>query len=113
MISTAVKKRVELKQDQRIFYYDKNRKKRYFTSVQKVWVILHSISNPHRNKTSKCMPKRDEPYVIFTQRSPVSCEVAYADSSDKSIGTYHISGLKPLTDVKTTPNCASEEKRKA
>ncbi|GIY15841.1 gag-Pol polyprotein [Caerostris extrusa] len=103
MISTAVKKLVELKQDQRIAYYDKKRKELYFTSIQKVWVILHPIINSDRKETSKCMPKRDGPYMIFPQRSSVSCVVSYLDSSDKSIGTYQISGVKPLTDVETTP----------
>ncbi|GIY43796.1 uncharacterized protein CDAR_561081 [Caerostris darwini] len=77
--------------------------KNYFTPGQKVWVILHPVSNPHRKKTLKFTTKRDGPYVILTKRSPLSYKVSNFDSPDTPIGTYHVSALNSFTGVETTP----------
>ncbi|GIY13727.1 gag-Pol polyprotein [Caerostris darwini] len=75
----------------------------YFIIGLKVWVVLHPISNVDKMETSKFMPKWDGAYVILTQRSPVTYQVANLGSSDTPIGTYHISILNPFTEVKITP----------
>lgn len=62
VILKSIKKRVEMKQDQRKQYYNKNRQTVYFTSSEKAWVVLHPVSKDDRKKIAKLVPKRDGPY---------------------------------------------------
>ncbi|GFU53765.1 uncharacterized protein TNCV_3472111 [Trichonephila clavipes] len=50
------------------------------------------------------MPRRDGPYVILTQRSPSSFEIASLDNPGKHLGVYHTSALTPCNnDNKVKP----------
>ena len=49
------------------------------------------------------MRKRDGPYLIITQMSPVSYEIASLHNPTKSVGNYHVSALKPFQEMKTPP----------
>ncbi|GIY10826.1 hypothetical protein CEXT_724091 [Caerostris extrusa] len=55
-------------------------------------------------KTSNFKPKLEEPYIITTQRSPVSYRVANLDSRNTPIEIYHVLVLKPFMNVETTQN---------
>ncbi|GFX08702.1 hypothetical protein TNCV_62291 [Trichonephila clavipes] len=46
------------------------------------------------------MPRRDGPYVILTQRSPSSYEIASLDNPGEPLGVYHTSALTPCTNDK-------------
>ncbi|GFV31173.1 hypothetical protein TNCV_4314981 [Trichonephila clavipes] len=46
------------------------------------------------------MLRRDGPYVILTQRSPSSYEIASRDNPGKPLGIYHTSALTPCTNDK-------------
>ncbi|GIY02189.1 hypothetical protein CEXT_254661 [Caerostris extrusa] len=66
MTSKTVKEQIEIKNSIRenpiltiMFYND-----------QEVWVVLHPFCNTPKKKTSKCMPKRDGPYIILIKNSP-------------------------------------------
>ncbi|GBL98831.1 Gag-Pol polyprotein [Araneus ventricosus] len=102
-ITNDIRDRIEMKQDQRKKYYDKNRRKVYYSPGDKVWVTLHPISNAKNKKTSKCMPKRDGPYLILIQKSPTSYVIASLDKPSEPIATYHISALSPFRDMDTSP----------
>ncbi|GIY34747.1 hypothetical protein CDAR_4581 [Caerostris darwini] len=71
--------------------------------VRRFGLFCNLVSNAHKKKTPKFMSKLDGPYVILTQRSPVSNEVANLYSPDTPIGKYHVSPLKPFVEVETTP----------
>ncbi|GFS87160.1 tigger transposable element-derived protein 6 [Trichonephila clavipes] len=49
------------------------------------------------------MPRRDGPYVILTQRSPSSYEIASLHNPGKPIGIYHTSVLTPCNNDKVKP----------
>ncbi|GFT43619.1 uncharacterized protein TNCV_3362501 [Trichonephila clavipes] len=49
------------------------------------------------------MPHRDGPYVILTQRSPSSYEIASLDNPGESIGVYHTSALTSCNNDKVKP----------
>lgn len=40
------------------------------------------------------MPKREGPYVVITNRSPTTYDIADPASPDQPLGTYHVSALK-------------------
>ena len=101
--SKTIRERVEMKQDRQKYYYDKKRRQAYFSPGEKVWVNSHPLSSAAKKKTSKFMPKRDGPYLILTQRSPVTYEIASLDRPDQCIGTYHVSALNPFSGTSTTP----------
>ncbi|GIY65540.1 hypothetical protein CEXT_166451 [Caerostris extrusa] len=69
----------------------------------KVWVVLNPISITHRKKTLRYISKRDGRYVILTQRSPVSYDVANLDRPDKSIGNTSRFSTKTVYRRKGTP----------
>ncbi|GFY41385.1 transposon Ty3-G Gag-Pol polyprotein [Trichonephila inaurata madagascariensis] len=62
--------------------------------------INHSIFD---KKTAKFMPKRDGPYIIGTQRSPATYEVANPNNTHEVLGPYHSSALRPCIDKEATP----------
>ncbi|GFT57630.1 uncharacterized protein TNCV_4635481 [Trichonephila clavipes] len=49
------------------------------------------------------MPRRDGPYVIFTQRSPSSYEIASLDNPGEPLRVYHTSALTPCSNDKVKP----------
>ncbi|GFT01069.1 uncharacterized protein TNCV_4054631 [Trichonephila clavipes] len=49
------------------------------------------------------MPRRDGPYLILTQRSPSSYEIASLDNPGVSLGVYHTSALTPFNNDKVKP----------
>ncbi|GFX70723.1 transposon Tf2-9 polyprotein [Trichonephila clavipes] len=61
----------------------------------------------HRNaaykKTAKFMSERDEPYIIVTQRSPTTYEVANPNNPREVLGPYHSSALRPCIYKEATP----------
>ncbi|KAF8778216.1 Retrovirus-related Pol polyprotein like [Argiope bruennichi] len=93
-IMNELRERIEMKQDRRKIYYDKNRKQVFYSPGEKVWVTSHPISNKFKRKTSKFAPRRDGPYIILTQRSPTTYEIASPSDPSTSLGTYHTSALR-------------------
>ncbi|GFV55618.1 hypothetical protein TNCV_1821051 [Trichonephila clavipes] len=69
----------------------------------KVWVTLQPLSNAAHKKTAKFMPKRDGPYIIVTQCSPTTYEVANPNNPHEFLGPYHSSALRPCIDKEATP----------
>ncbi|GFT60794.1 integrase catalytic domain-containing protein [Trichonephila clavipes] len=103
-ISSEVRERIEEKQDQRKTFYDKrHRPGPLYHPGDKVGVTLHPLSNAAHKKTAKLMTKRDEPYIIVTQRSPTTYEVANPNNPHEVLGPYHSSALRPCTDKEATP----------
>ncbi|GFW83847.1 retrovirus-related Pol polyprotein from transposon 17.6 [Trichonephila clavipes] len=96
--------RIEEKHDQRKTFYDKrHRTGPLYHPGDKVWVTLHPLSNAAHKKTAKFMPKRDGPYIIVTQRSPTTYEVANPNNPHEVLGPYHSSSLRPCIDKEATP----------
>ncbi|KAF8795401.1 Gag-Pol polyprotein-like protein [Argiope bruennichi] len=89
-----LRERIEMKQDRRETYYDKNRKQVFYSPGDKVWVTSYPISNKFKRKTSKFVPRRDGPYIILTQRSPTTYEIASPSDPSTTLGTYHTSALR-------------------
>ncbi|GFV87332.1 transposon Tf2-9 polyprotein [Trichonephila clavipes] len=54
-------------------------------------------------KKCKTNATRDGPYVILTQRSPSSHEIASLDNPGEPLGVYHTSALTPCTNDKVKP----------
>ncbi|GFX95607.1 retrovirus-related Pol polyprotein from transposon 412 [Trichonephila clavipes] len=103
-ISSEVRERIEEKQDQRKTFYDKrHRPGLLYHPGDKVWVTLHPLSNAARKKTAKFMPERDGPYIIVTQGSPTTYEVANPNNPHEVLGPYHSSALRPCIDKAATP----------
>lgn len=98
-MSEDVQEHIQMKQDQRKKYYDKNRRQEYFAPGDKVWVSSHPISKMKDKKTAKFMPKRDGPYLIMTQNSPTTYTISSLDDPTTPVGRYHVSALKPYAPV--------------
>lgn len=91
-----VRDRIEERQDHHKHYADKRfAKVPSLKQGDKVWVTTHPLSNSDKNRTSKFMPRRDGPYTILSQRSPVSYTLAATDNPFSPIGNYHVSSLRP------------------
>ncbi|GFU69557.1 hypothetical protein TNCV_1351171 [Trichonephila clavipes] len=102
-ISSEVHERIEEKQDQRNTFYDKRyRPGPLYHPGYKVWVTLHPLSYAAHKNTAKFMPKRDGPYIIVTQRSPTTYEVANPNNPHEVLGPYHSSALHPYIDKEAT-----------
>ncbi|GFX71004.1 integrase catalytic domain-containing protein [Trichonephila clavipes] len=103
-ISYEIHERIEKKQDQRKTFYDKRHcPGPLYHPGDKVWVTLHPLSNASQKKTAKFMPKGDGPYIIVTQRSPTTYEVANPNNPHEVLGPYLSSALRPCTDKEATP----------
>ncbi|XP_071044455.1 uncharacterized protein [Parasteatoda tepidariorum] len=103
-ISNDIRDRVESKQDQRKTHADQKRQKSpQYAPGDKVWITLHPKSNAAKSKSVKFMPKREGPYIILTQRSPTSYEVAHVDKPNEPLGQYHVSALKKCSDENAVP----------
>lgn len=64
-----------------------------FDVGDKVFVTLHTKSSHTKQSTTKFDPKRDGPYVITRQVSPVSYEIANIDTPGQPLGIYHCSNI--------------------
>ncbi|GFT03101.1 transposon Tf2-8 polyprotein [Trichonephila clavipes] len=94
--STQIREVVEEQQDSRKFYADKKRKTApTYQPGEHVFVASHPLSNAAQGRSAKLMPRRDGPYVILTQRSPSSYEIASLDNPGEPLGVYHTSALTP------------------
>ncbi|GFV01577.1 tyrosine-protein kinase transmembrane receptor Ror2 [Trichonephila clavipes] len=102
-ISSEVRKRIEEKQDQRKTYDKRHRLGPLYRPGDNVWVTLHNLSNAAHKKTAKFISKRDEPYIIGTQRSQTTYEVANPNNPHEVLGPYHSSVLRSCIDKKATP----------
>lgn len=99
-----IRDRIEESQDHHKLYADARRAKA--PSLQqgsKVWVTTHPLSNADKNRTSKFMPRRDGPYTILSQRSPVTYTLATCDNPFSPIGNYHVSALRPYEGGDSAP----------
>ncbi|GFT70758.1 uncharacterized protein TNCV_2490961 [Trichonephila clavipes] len=99
--STQIREVVEKQQDSRKFYADKKRKAApTYQPGEHVFVASHPLS---QGRSAKLMPRRDGPYVILTQRSPSSYEIASLDNPGVPLGVYHTSALTPCNIDKVKP----------
>ncbi|GFU89283.1 retrovirus-related Pol polyprotein from transposon 412 [Trichonephila clavipes] len=95
---------VEEQQDSRKFYSDKERKAApTYQPGEHAFVASHSLSNAVQGRSAKLMPRRDGPYMILTQRSPSSYEIASLDNPGEPLGVYHTSLLTPCNNDKVKP----------
>ncbi|KAJ8928856.1 hypothetical protein NQ314_018522 [Rhamnusium bicolor] len=87
----------EVQQDKRKCYADAHRRKAPSLNIgDKVWVTGHFLSNAAKKITSKFIPKRDGPYEIIKQVSPVSYEIQDPNTANVPLGVYHVSSLTPV-----------------
>ncbi|GFX83124.1 transposon Tf2-6 polyprotein [Trichonephila clavipes] len=102
--STQIREVVEEQQDNKKFYADKKRKTTpTYQPGERVFVASHPLSNAAQGRSAKLMPRRDQPYVILTQRSPSSYEIASLDNPGEPLGVYHTSALTPCNNDKVKP----------
>ncbi|GFU25988.1 uncharacterized protein TNCV_5104771 [Trichonephila clavipes] len=102
--STQIREVVEEQQDSRKFYADKKRTTApTYQPGEHVFLASHPLSNAAHGRSAKLMPRRDGPYVILTQRSSSSCEIASLDNPGKPLGVYHTSALTPCNNDKVKP----------
>ncbi|GFX72129.1 uncharacterized protein TNCV_3050521 [Trichonephila clavipes] len=102
--STQIREVVEEQPDSRKFYADKKRKTApTYQPGEHVFVASHPLSNAAQGRSAKLMPCRDSPYVILTQRSPSSYEIASLDNPGEPLGVYHTSALTPCNNDKVKP----------
>ncbi|GFU05864.1 retrovirus-related Pol polyprotein from transposon 412 [Trichonephila clavipes] len=102
--STQIREVVEEQQDSRKFYAGKKRKTApTYQPAEHVFVASHPLSNAAQGRSAKLMPRRDGPYVILTQRSPSSYEIASLDYPGEPLGVYHTSALTPCNNDKVYP----------
>ncbi|GFV43769.1 uncharacterized protein TNCV_4609271 [Trichonephila clavipes] len=101
---TQIREVVEEQQDSMKFYADKKRKAApTYQPGEHVFVASHPLSNAAQGRSAKLMPRRDGPYVILTQRSPSSYEIASLDNPGEPLGVYHTSALTPCNNDKVKP----------
>ncbi|GFV26523.1 integrase catalytic domain-containing protein [Trichonephila clavipes] len=103
--STQIREVVEEQQDSRKLYADKKRKS--CSSISTWKTCLCSITSAEqRCARKKCQANathRDGLYVILTQRSPSSYEIASLDNPVEPLGVYHTSALTPCNNDKVKP----------
>ncbi|GFY16453.1 retrovirus-related Pol polyprotein from transposon 412 [Trichonephila clavipes] len=102
--STQIREVIEEQQDSRKFYADKKRKAAAtYQPGEHVFVASHPLSNAAQGRSAKLMPRRDGLYVILTQRSPSSYEIASLDNPRAPLDVYHTSALTPSNNDKVKP----------
>ncbi|GBN09022.1 Transposon Tf2-6 polyprotein [Araneus ventricosus] len=94
-LTPQIRERVEQKQDQRKKYFDKNRRPIYYQPGDKVWVTLQPKSSRSDKRSKKFYPKREDPYLVVTNRSPTTYDLSDPSTPDQVLGTYHTNMLKP------------------
>ncbi|GFT18930.1 transposon Tf2-9 polyprotein [Trichonephila clavipes] len=98
--STQIREVVEEQQDSRKFYADKKRKAApTYQTGEHVFVASHPLSNAAQGRSAKLMPCRDGPYVILTQRSPSSYEIASLDNPGVPLDVYRKNSLFLFVNV--------------
>lgn len=103
-IMHEIKERSETLQDRRKVYADKLRRRSPNYAIgDKVWVSTHPLSNAKQGRIAKFNPRRDGPYVIISQRSPTTFEIANPDSPEIPLGVYHSSALKLCESSASSP----------
>ncbi|GFU93985.1 integrase catalytic domain-containing protein [Trichonephila clavipes] len=102
--STQIRQVVEEQQYSKKFYADKKRKAApTYQPGEHVFVASYPLSNAAQGRSAKLMPHRDGPYVILTQRSPSSYEIASLDNPGEPLGVYHTFALTPCYNDKVKP----------
>ncbi|GFV01601.1 uncharacterized protein TNCV_2961941 [Trichonephila clavipes] len=102
--STQIREVVEEQPDSRKVYADKKRKAApTYQPGEHAFVASHPLSNAAQGRSAKLMPRRDGPYVILTQRSPSSYEIASLDNPGVPLGVYHTSALTHCNKDKVKP----------
>ncbi|KAF8791632.1 hypothetical protein HNY73_006473 [Argiope bruennichi] len=64
----------------------------------RVWVTAHQKSNKANQKSAKLTPQCDGPYIVMTQRSLTSYEVADINNPNVPLGTFHSTALRPCLE---------------
>jgi hypothetical protein len=64
----------------------------------RVYVVIHLVSNSSKQRTSKFNPRRDGPYLILSVKGPCSYEAASLEAPDIPLGVYHTSVLTPAQE---------------
>ncbi|GBO32371.1 hypothetical protein AVEN_22761-1 [Araneus ventricosus] len=93
-LTAEIKDHVEQKQDELKTYYDRRRRQVFYKSGDQVWVTLHPISKSQNKESRKFMPKRERPYLVITNSSPNTFDIADLARPDEVLGTYSSSALR-------------------
>ncbi|GBN57855.1 hypothetical protein AVEN_30146-1 [Araneus ventricosus] len=93
-LTAEIQDHVEQKQDELKTYYDRRRRQAFYKSVNQVWETLHPISKSQNKKSRKFMPKREGPYLVITNSSPTTFDIADPERPDEVLWTYHSSALR-------------------
>ncbi|GBM59244.1 hypothetical protein AVEN_205078-1 [Araneus ventricosus] len=93
-LTAEIKDHIEQKQDKRIMYYDLRRRQSFYKPGDQEWVTLHPISKSQNKKSRKFMPKREVPYLVITNRSPTTYDIADSAKPYEVLGSYHTSALR-------------------
>ncbi|KAF8771887.1 hypothetical protein HNY73_019255 [Argiope bruennichi] len=62
----------------------------------RVWVTTHLKSNKANQKSTKFTPRRDGPYIVTTQSSLTSYDVADPNNPKVPLGTYPFFSFAPM-----------------
>ncbi|KAF8785739.1 Retrovirus-related Pol polyprotein like [Argiope bruennichi] len=93
-LTAEIKNHVEQNQDKRKAYSDRQRRQVFYKPGDLVWVTLHPVSKSQNKKNRKFMPKREGPYLVITNRSPTTYDIADPAKPDEILGTYRSSPLR-------------------
>ncbi|XP_063933870.1 uncharacterized protein LOC135145678 [Zophobas morio] len=89
----------ERNQDRAKLYADpKRRPGPTYKKGDRVLVDAHALSKPDSRYSSKFAPRRDGPYVIIEEVSPVIYVVASPNKLDEPLGKYPTSALRPFEE---------------
>ncbi|GBL99608.1 hypothetical protein AVEN_68866-1 [Araneus ventricosus] len=75
-------------------YYDRRRRQAFYKPGGQVCVTQHPISKSQNKKSRKFRPKREGSYLVITNRSPTTYDIADPAKPDEVLGTYHSSALR-------------------
>ncbi|GFX22196.1 transposon Tf2-11 polyprotein [Trichonephila clavipes] len=104
LLRLEIREVVKEQQDSRYFYADKKRKAApTYKPGEHVFEAAHPLSSAVQGRSAKLMPRRDGPYVILTQRSPSSYEIASLDNPGERLSVYYTSALTPCNNDKEKP----------
>ncbi|KAJ3640349.1 hypothetical protein Zmor_003653 [Zophobas morio] len=93
----CARKTSERNQDRAKLYADpKRRPGPIYKKGDRVLVDVHALSKADSRYSSKFAPRRDGPYVIIEEVSPVTYVVASPNKLDEPLGKYHTSALRPF-----------------
>ncbi|KAH0818158.1 hypothetical protein GEV33_004633 [Tenebrio molitor] len=92
----------EKEQDRRKQYADsKRRPTTPFQPGDLVYADLHALSKAARGFSSKLAPRRDGPYIVLQQNGLTNYVLAARDKPAESLGTYHVSQLTRIWNLRT------------